>query len=51
MLRQSLRALLPEPEPLLDAAGIAPTLRGEALTVRDFSRLAYIFERWAPARG
>jgi 16S rRNA (adenine1518-N6/adenine1519-N6)-dimethyltransferase len=51
MLRQSLRALLPEPEPLLDAAGIAPTLRGEALTVRDFARLAYVFERWAPTRG
>jgi 16S rRNA (adenine1518-N6/adenine1519-N6)-dimethyltransferase len=51
MLRQSLRALLPEPEPLLDAAGIAPTLRGEVLTVRDFARLAYVFERWAPARG
>jgi 16S rRNA (adenine1518-N6/adenine1519-N6)-dimethyltransferase len=51
MLRQSLRALLPEPEPLLEAAGIASTLRGEALTVRDFARLAYVFERWAPARG
>jgi 16S rRNA (adenine1518-N6/adenine1519-N6)-dimethyltransferase len=51
MLRQSLRSLLPEPEPLLDAAGIAPTLRGEALTVRDFARLAYVFERWAPTRG
>jgi 16S rRNA (adenine1518-N6/adenine1519-N6)-dimethyltransferase len=51
MLRQSLRALLPEPEPLLDAAGIAPTLRGEALSVRDFARLAYVFERWAPVRG
>jgi 16S rRNA (adenine1518-N6/adenine1519-N6)-dimethyltransferase len=51
MLRQSLRSLLPEPEPLLDAAGIAPTLRGEALSIRDFARLAYVFERWAPARG
>jgi 16S rRNA (adenine1518-N6/adenine1519-N6)-dimethyltransferase len=51
MLRQSLRSLLPEPEPLLEAAGIAPTLRAEALTVRDFARLAYVFERWAPSRG
>jgi 16S rRNA (adenine1518-N6/adenine1519-N6)-dimethyltransferase len=51
MLRQSLRTLLPEPEPLLDAAGIAPTLRGEALTVRDFARLGYVFERWAPGRS
>jgi 16S rRNA (adenine1518-N6/adenine1519-N6)-dimethyltransferase len=50
MLRQSLRSLLPEPEPLLAAAGIAPTLRAEALTVRDFARLAYVYERWAPAR-
>jgi 16S rRNA (adenine1518-N6/adenine1519-N6)-dimethyltransferase len=50
MLRQSLRALLPEPEPLLEAAGISATLRGEVLAVRDFARLAYIFERWAPAR-
>src|SRR5262249_37908424 len=51
MLRQSLRSLLPEPEPLLDAAGIAPTLRGEALTVRDFARLAYGLVRWAPTRA
>jgi 16S rRNA (adenine1518-N6/adenine1519-N6)-dimethyltransferase len=50
MLRQSLRSLLPEPEPLLDAAGIAPTLRGEVLDVRDFARLAYVLERWPPAR-
>jgi 16S rRNA (adenine1518-N6/adenine1519-N6)-dimethyltransferase len=50
MLRQSLRSLLPEPEPLLEAAGIAATLRGEVLTVRDFARLAYVFERWAPVR-
>jgi 16S rRNA (adenine1518-N6/adenine1519-N6)-dimethyltransferase len=50
MLRQSLRSLLPEPEPLLAAAGIAATLRGEVLSVRDFARLAYVFERWAPAR-
>jgi 16S rRNA (adenine1518-N6/adenine1519-N6)-dimethyltransferase len=45
MLRQSLKSLLPEPEALLAAGGIAPTLRGEALTVRDFARLAYVFER------
>jgi 16S rRNA (adenine1518-N6/adenine1519-N6)-dimethyltransferase len=45
MLRQSLRALSPEPEALLAAAGIAPTLRAEALSVRDFARLAYVFER------
>lgn len=45
MLRQSLKALLPEPEPLLAAAGIAPTLRGEALSVRELARLAYVLER------
>ena len=46
MLRQSLKTLVAEPEALLAAAGIAPTLRGEALTVSDFARLAYILERW-----
>ena len=45
MLRQSLKPLFPDPEALLAAAGIAPTLRGEALTVRDFARLAYVLER------
>ncbi|MDX2201173.1 MAG: 16S rRNA (adenine(1518)-N(6)/adenine(1519)-N(6))-dimethyltransferase RsmA [Hyphomicrobiaceae bacterium] len=50
MLRQSLKALVPDPEALLAAADIAPTLRGEVLTVADFARLAYILERW-PSRG
>ena len=45
MLRQSLRSLTPNPEALLAAAGIAPTLRAEALAVRDLARLAYVFER------
>jgi len=45
MLRQSLRALSSQPEALLAAAGIAPTLRAEALSVADFARLAYVFER------
>jgi 16S rRNA (adenine1518-N6/adenine1519-N6)-dimethyltransferase len=45
MLRQSLRTLMTEPEPLLAAAGVAGTLRGEALSVQDFARLAYVFER------
>ncbi|HJZ45457.1 MAG TPA: hypothetical protein VJ233_17230, partial [Hyphomicrobiaceae bacterium] len=45
MLRQSLKPLTTDPEALLAAAGIAPTLRGEALTVRDFARLAYVLER------
>jgi 16S rRNA (adenine1518-N6/adenine1519-N6)-dimethyltransferase len=47
MLRQSLRSLTAEPEKLLAAAGITATLRAEALSVRDFARLAYVFERLA----
>ena len=47
MLRQSLRSLTPDPEALLAATGIAPTLRAEALAVRDFARLAYVLERLA----
>jgi 16S rRNA (adenine1518-N6/adenine1519-N6)-dimethyltransferase len=46
MLRQSLRPLGVDPEALLAAAGIAPTLRGEALSVAEFARLAYVLERW-----
>jgi 16S rRNA (adenine1518-N6/adenine1519-N6)-dimethyltransferase len=46
MLRQSLRPLIADPEPLLAAVGLAPTLRGEALTVHDFARLAHTLERW-----
>jgi 16S rRNA (adenine1518-N6/adenine1519-N6)-dimethyltransferase len=46
MLRQSLKALVADPEALLAAAGLMPTLRGEVLTVRDFTRLAYTLERW-----
>jgi len=49
MLRQSLRALSSQPEALLAAAGIEPTLRAEALSVPDFARLAYVLER-LPAR-
>jgi 16S rRNA (adenine1518-N6/adenine1519-N6)-dimethyltransferase len=48
MLRQSLKSLLRQPEPLLSAAGISPTLRGEALSVGDFARLAYVLERLGP---
>ena len=46
MLRQSLKPLAGDPEALLAATGLAPTLRGEALAVRDFAQLAYILERW-----
>jgi 16S rRNA (adenine1518-N6/adenine1519-N6)-dimethyltransferase len=50
MLRQSLKPLLPDPEPLLAAVGLAPTLRGETLTVHDFARLAHTLERWPALR-
>lgn len=45
MLRQSLKALTPAPEVLLDAAGISGTLRGEVLSVADFARLAAILQK------
>ncbi len=50
MLRQSLKSLVADPEALLAAAGIAPTLRGEVLSVSDFARLAYVLERWPDRR-
>lgn len=46
MLRQSLKSLVNDPEPLLTAAGLSPTSRGEVLSVSDFARLAYALERW-----
>jgi 16S rRNA (adenine1518-N6/adenine1519-N6)-dimethyltransferase len=46
MLRQSLKPLLADTQALLGAAGIEPTLRGEALSVSEFARLAYVLERW-----
>ena len=45
MLRASLKTLVPRPEELLEAAGLSPELRAERLTVRDFAKLAYIYER------
>jgi 16S rRNA (adenine1518-N6/adenine1519-N6)-dimethyltransferase len=46
MLRQSLRTLIIDPEPLLSATGLDSRLRGEMLSVSDFARLAYVIERW-----
>jgi 16S rRNA (adenine1518-N6/adenine1519-N6)-dimethyltransferase len=46
MLRQSLKPLVRDPEALLTAIGLAPTARGETLSVHDFARLAYALERW-----
>ncbi len=45
MLRASLKTLVPQPEALLEAAGIAPELRAERVPVRDFARLALVYER------
>jgi 16S rRNA (adenine1518-N6/adenine1519-N6)-dimethyltransferase len=45
MLRQSLRTLVADPLPLLEAAGVAPELRAEQLDVATFARLARIAER------
>jgi 16S rRNA (adenine1518-N6/adenine1519-N6)-dimethyltransferase len=45
MLRVSLRALTPNPEHLLKAAGISADLRGEQLAVSDFARLAAALAR------
>lgn len=50
MLRQSLKSLVAEPEALLGAAGLTATLRGEALSISDFARLAYVLERWPERR-
>jgi 16S rRNA (adenine1518-N6/adenine1519-N6)-dimethyltransferase len=44
MLRASLRTLGVMPEPLLDAAGIAPTARAEELSVAEFCALARALE-------
>jgi 16S rRNA (adenine1518-N6/adenine1519-N6)-dimethyltransferase len=45
MLRSSLRQLVPHPEELLEAGGIAGNLRAEDLGVQDFARLALVLDR------
>lgn len=44
MLRQSLRSLVPDPVPTIEAAGIDPTARAETLSVEQFCALARAFE-------
>jgi 16S rRNA (adenine1518-N6/adenine1519-N6)-dimethyltransferase len=51
MLRSSLKQLVAEPEQLLEATGIAGNLRAEDLSVKDFARLALVFERSALRRA
>jgi 16S rRNA (adenine1518-N6/adenine1519-N6)-dimethyltransferase len=50
MLRASLKSLVPNPEELLEAAGISPELRAEQLPVRDFASLALLYERSVAGR-
>jgi 16S rRNA (adenine1518-N6/adenine1519-N6)-dimethyltransferase len=45
MLRSSLKQLVAQPEQLLEAVGVAGNLRAEDLSVKDFARLALVFER------
>ncbi len=47
MLRQSLKSLVPEPLPVLEAAGIAPTDRAEDIPVDGFVRLARAYSAQA----
>ncbi len=47
MLRQSLKALRPDPEPLMAASGVDGTKRAETLTVADFARLALVHDKLA----
>jgi 16S rRNA (adenine1518-N6/adenine1519-N6)-dimethyltransferase len=48
MLRQSLRSLVPDPLPLLEAAGILPTARAEEIPVSGFIALARAYEARKP---
>lgn len=50
MLRASLKQLVSASDQLLEAAGIAGNLRAEDLTVKDFARLALVYERSALGR-
>ncbi len=45
MLRQSLKAVLADPTPALEAIGIEPTARAEELSVADFVRLANVLSQ------
>lgn len=51
MLRSSLKQLVAEPEALLATAGVASNLRAEDVSVKDFARLALVFERSSAGRG
>ncbi len=42
MLRSALKTLIPDPMPLLDAAGVTPTARAEELEIEEFCALARV---------
>jgi 16S rRNA (adenine1518-N6/adenine1519-N6)-dimethyltransferase len=44
MLRQSLKAVLPDPLPMIEAAGLPETARAEEIPVSGFVRLARALE-------
>ncbi|MEO1293955.1 MAG: 16S rRNA (adenine(1518)-N(6)/adenine(1519)-N(6))-dimethyltransferase RsmA [Pseudomonadota bacterium] len=50
MLRGSLKSLVPEPEPLIAVAGLAPTARAESIDVAGFCALAESYREWRQAR-
>lgn len=45
MLRSSLKSLVPQPQQLLERAGIQTDLRAENLSVQDFCKLARVYEK------
>lgn len=47
MLRQSLKAVLAEPAPMIEAAGLSPTMRAEEVPVSGFVALANALSRGA----
>ncbi len=51
MLRSSLKQLVAAPEELLEATGVAGNLRAEDLSVKDFARMAFVYERSVLRRG
>jgi 16S rRNA (adenine1518-N6/adenine1519-N6)-dimethyltransferase len=51
MLRQSLKAIAPDPTPLLAAAGIPGTARAEEVPVAGYAALARALGEWRGADG
>ena len=50
MLRRSLASLVEHPDALLEAAGIIPTLRADALSVEGFCALAEELQKQPPSQ-